>query len=308
MRIAIIGSGALGSVFGGNLSADGHDVVLYDVWDEHIRTINESGLSMTRPDGTDVILDLPATTDPADLGSVDVAFVFVKAIHTDDAMQDVTPHLVKDTEVVTLQNGLSNVDIIRRHVRDDHVYGGYAPVGATLNGPGDVTHTSTMDSGGKLGGPDDNVAELLAATLTQASVPMTAVADPTPHIWSKQLYSVAFKPMAALTGLCIGPLGECEPTMAAMEALVREAVAVADAEGIDIPVENPITELHGRVETIADAKSSMLQDVENERPTEIDHINGVIVSMGDEHGVVTPYNRFAMALVKGRERSYLESS
>lgn len=305
MRTVIIGAGGLGSVFGGYLHEAGNDVCLVDIWKEHVERIREDGLRLDRPNGEQLTLDVPATTAPENGSPVDVMFIFVKAMHTESAIRDAKTLVGDDTCVVTLQNGLTNMDILRDHLEHDQVYGGYALVGATLHGLGHVEHTSTGNEPGKIGGSDPDQSKKIATMLDDAGIPMAPTEDPIPHIWEKQMYSVAFKPMAALTGLRVGELGAHQDTMDLMEDIVREVAAVADAKGIDLPTDDPINKLHRRVEEVADAKSSMLQDVENQRKTEIDQINGAIIEYGEEVDVDTPVNRMLTALVRGKERSYL---
>ncbi|MFC7157503.1 ketopantoate reductase family protein [Halomarina halobia] len=302
MRVGILGAGALGGLFGGYLAADGADVTLVDVWEDHVAAINAEGLLIERPDRDDLRVTVPATTDPDSVGPVDVLFVFVKSHHTREALRDAATLHDEGTLVVTLQNGLTNMDTIREFVAEERLLGGATTMGSSTEGPGHLLHTGWGET--KLGGVDRSAAERIARMLNAADLRTTVVDDPEPHIWSKQFVSVGIKPVAALTGLLDGPLSELEEPAHVMETLVTEAAAVARAKGIEILLDDPVAETHRTCRINYDTTSSMLEDVTLGRRTEIDHINGAIVEYGEEVGVDTPYNRMATALVKGKEHSY----
>jgi 2-dehydropantoate 2-reductase len=302
MRIGIIGAGALGSVFGAYLHDSGEDVVLFDIDEDQVSAIDENGLFIERPDRDDLRVYPEVSTDPSTLGVVDVAFVFVKAFDTRQAMRDAEPLYDDETIVVTLQNGLKNMETIAEFVPDDNVVGGATTVGSATEGPGQILHTGWGKS--ILGGPDPERVEQVKELVEGASLETTVVDDPEPHIWRKQFVSVGIKPIAALTELVDGPLAEHDVTRSAMRKLIEEAVAVARAKDIEIFSEDPVEDAYHTCEINYETKSSMLEDVENARPTEIDHINGAIVEYGMEVGVETPHNQFVTELVKGKEHSY----
>ncbi|MFB6311469.1 MAG: ketopantoate reductase family protein [Salinirussus sp.] len=301
-RIGVIGAGAMGALFGGYLHKAGTDVVLIDTWTDHVEAINEHGLRIERTDADDFVVHPPAVTDPSDVESVDSLLVFVKAMDTRQAIEDAEPIVTDETTVITLQNGLTNYETLREYLTPEQVLGGTTTMGASMEGPGHVLHTGQGET--KVGGVDSAAAATFANTLEDAGVETIVVDDPVPHIWDKQFVSVGIKPTAALTELLDGPLGSHEETAWFMEQLVSEAVAVAEARGVDIISDDPIETVYEVCEVNAETMSSMLEDVLKERPTEIDHITGAIVRYGDDVGVDTPYNRAATALVKGKQRSY----
>lgn len=305
MRIGIIGAGALGGAVGGYLHADGADVHLYDVDEEIVSAVNDGGLRVERPDDDDLVVRPPATTDPAEIGPVDAAFVFTKAFHTDEAVRGARPMIDDDTRVVTVQNGVLNVDIIARQVPEERVLGGYTRAGANTMAPG---HVELMSAGPTvIGGPDRETADRLAETFSAAGLETTAVDDPLPYIWKKQLRNVARKPLAALTELRNGPQVEHEETRDVARRLIEEAMEVARAKDIEILADDPVGDfLQPAPPESYHKKSSILEDVENERRTEIEHINGAVVEYAEEEGIEVPYNRLVTALVKGKEYSYLD--
>lgn len=303
MRIGVVGAGAMGGTFGGLLAAAGGDVHLVDIREPHVQAIRERGLRIDRPDDAQLVVDVPATTDPAAVGPVDLAIVFVKTHQIEDALPMAAPMIDDETVVVTLQNGLDHVDRIAAFVPRDRILGGATTFGAEVIDPG---HVRLVGRGvNRLGGPDRSAAERVAETFDAAGLATEVVDDPKAHIWHKQFTSVGLKPVAALTGLLDGPIAEFEPTWSVVETLIAEAIDVARARDVAI-LGDPVAETRELcLEVVYDGRSSMLEDVLNERPTEIDAINGAVVAYGEEAGVETPVNRVATALVKGKEQSYL---
>lgn len=305
-RIGVVGAGALGGLFGGYLHRSGQDVSLVDKDSELVDRINEDGLTIEQPDGEKVTVYPTVTTTPEDVRPVDVLFVFVKAIHTEQAIQDAKPLLHEETVVVTVQNGLRNLSILRDAVPSERVVGGTTTEGSSLQERGHVLHTGRGKT--KIGGEDDKAAAHVADLLTAAGIETTVVDSPESHIWEKQLVSVAIKPVAALTGLLDGPLAEHEETRRVMAELVTEAVAVAQAMGVELLSDDPLQAVLDVCEVNYDTKSSMLEDVQKHRRTEIDHINGAIVDYAEQEGIDVPHNRMATALVKGKEYSYTDTT
>ncbi|TKR24425.1 ketopantoate reductase family protein [Natronomonas salsuginis] len=302
-QVAILGAGALGGVFGGYLSRGGVDVTLVDIWEEHVSQINEEGLLVERQDRDDVVIDVPATTDSGEIGVVDVLFVFVKSYHTRTALESSEELFDENTTVVTLQNGLLNMDYISQYVPKSNIVGGATTIGSSTEGPRHVLHTGWGDT--KIAGDDENRVTQVAQLLEKAGVEVHTADDPEAVIWAKQFVSVGIKPVAALTGLLDGPLSDHGESAAVMDRLVEEAMQVAKARGI--PIEgDPVAETHHNCQINYDTMSSMLEDVQNGRQTEIDQINGAIVKYATEEDIDVPYNRMATNLIKAKEHSYTE--
>jgi 2-dehydropantoate 2-reductase len=302
MTVGILGSGALGCVYGGALHEAGEDVHLIDTWAEHVDAISRDGLTITGEHDRVVWPD--ATTDPGTVGSVDVLFVLVKATQTRDALRDASGLVDGETTVVTVQNGLKNVAIIGEQVPTAQIVSGTTMVGATVTGPGTVRlhrRGKTVIGGDRL----DRVREV-TGLLEPTPLPVSTVADPREAVWSKQLVNVAVKPTAALTGLTNGGLVASEHVLEVMEQLLAETGRVAAAAGIALEEPEPLDRVVEVCERTSGKRSSMLVDIEQERETEIDHINGVVAEYGARHDVPTPYNDLVTALVHGREAAYLD--
>lgn len=139
MRVAVVGAGAMGCLYGGHLAEAGVDVTLVDIWREHVDAINAKGLHITGVSGNRAV-HVPATTDPETVGEVDLMLLFVKSYDTAQAVRDSSPLIGGDTCVLTLQNGLGNLEAITEAVGAGRVLGGTTSHGSTLVGPGEMRH------------------------------------------------------------------------------------------------------------------------------------------------------------------------
>jgi 2-dehydropantoate 2-reductase len=305
MHIGVIGAGSLGTLISGYLSDAGHEVHILEIRAEVVSHINEEGVTIERSDESPITAFPTATSNPEEVPELDIVFVFVKAHHTRQAIRDAAPMIREETTVVTVQNGLKNIEIINEEYPNNDVIGGVIYIGSQELAPGRVLQTKK--TGITIGGDNSASLDEVATALRDGNIPVTITEDPNQVIWEKQLATVGTKAVAALTGLNDGPIAECPETADLMELLIREATEVAEAIGITVTWD-PVEDAYEICETYYDTKPSMLQDVENERPTEIDHINGAIVEFGEEHDINTPYNKTITSLVKGKEYGYLHES
>ena len=170
MRIAVVGSGAMGCVFGGHLTEAGHEVTLIDVWAEHVKALNEQGLHLTGVSGERTI-KVHAVTAPAGLPVQDLVIVFVKSAYTENAVREADNLIGANTMVLTLQNGLGNAQKIGSIVGDNKVVAGVTSHGATMLGPGQVRHAGRGETViGPLSGTVTPQIKELTATFTQAGL------------------------------------------------------------------------------------------------------------------------------------------
>jgi len=306
MRIAVLGgAGAMGSVFGGYLARAGHDVVLIDVWEEAVQEITRSGLTLENPDGSRQHIRVKAASSPNGLEPADLILVLVKCYHTETAVRAAIPLLAASTIVLTLQNGWGNGETIAGLVGQERVLIGVTYHSATVLGPGHVRHTGRGAT--YLGGLDARVgdrAEQVAHALTEAGLLTTATAEVVREIWAKLALNACTLPTAALLGFRAGQLLRHEGTRRLMRALLEEVVLAARAAGIELDSQERWEAVCTLLSRAADAKPSMLQDVERRRRTEIEVINGAVVRLGEAHGIPTPCNRTMVWLVRALEETF----
>jgi 2-dehydropantoate 2-reductase len=305
MRIALVGAGAMGSVFGGLLVQAGEEVTLIDVWREAVDTINSQGLRVQEKSGETRTIRVRATTDPADVGPVDLVLVFVKCYHTEDAMRHAAPLLGPETAVLSLQNGWGNATRIAAIVGEERVLIGVTYHSATVLGPGYVQHAGRgMTFIGELNGTISDRLQRVAGAFNAAGIEVTPTPEVLRQIWSKLALNVCTLPTSALLRFYAGQLIQHAGTLNLMRSLLREVIAVAQAHEITLDFEERWEAITGLLERASGAKASMLQDVEKGRRTEIDVVNGAIVDAGRRLDIPTPYNDAMCWLVRSLEETF----
>jgi len=310
-EILIAGAGALGSVVGGLLAAAGWPVTLLGRR-AHMDAVSGGGLAVDGLFGTHRIRGLRCATDPAQAaGPYAAVFMTVKAYDTAAMAAAVAPCLARDGFLLSLQNGLGNVEAAERAVGAARVLGARVIFGAELVAPGQVRVTVYADPV-LIGSPDPTdrrrqaAAARWAAELSAAGIPAKLTGALVAELWAKVLYNAALNPLGALLGVPYGDLPADRDTRMIMDAVIEEAFAVARAEGVELAWPDAAAYrdvFYGRlVPSTAAHRPSMLQDIERGRPTEIDAINGQVAARGAAHGVPTPVNATLARLIRARTR------
>jgi 2-dehydropantoate 2-reductase len=304
VRVCIVGCGAVGSLFAANLAnLDDVEVWAYDLSREHVDAINAGGLRLSG--AGEVLGQVRATADAAELPACDYGIVATKAMHTEPAIA-ATAHAFAGGAVASVQNGIGNEETIAGHV-ERVIRGTTFPAGRILE-PGPVQWDVKGDTTfGPFEPSPAGMAEVeqLADACTRAGLPAAAVADARGPQWRKVIFNAATNPVGAVTGLTHGRVCEDRALRRLVSGLVDEGKAVAGAQGIELDADpEELIDHAARPDVAYDHKASMLQDVEARRATEIDYLNGGIARFGREHGVPTPLNEAILALVKGVEKSW----
>ncbi|MFQ5665308.1 MAG: ketopantoate reductase family protein [Candidatus Binatia bacterium] len=310
-RVLIAGAGALGSVFGGFLRLAEHRVTLLGRA-AHIEAIAGDGLWIEGLWGTRHATALELATEARQLrGPFDAVLVTVKSYDTRAIAPAVAPLLAADGVMISLQNGLGNADALAAAVGAGRVLAGRVIFGAETVAPGRVRVTVCADSvliGAWCAGGDarlDAQAREWAERFAAAGIPSVYCDDICAALWGKVLYNAALNPLGALLGVHYGALGENADTRAIMDAVIDEAFAVARGEGVTLPWDSAAgyrAVFYDRlVPSTFHHRSSMLQDIEHGRPTEIDAINGEVWKRGAARGIVTPVNELLTRLVRARQ-------
>lgn len=288
----------MGSLFGGLLAADGHEVTLLVRSADDAETVRRDGLLVEEPDGEDVRVSPAATADPAAVDAVDLLLVFVKSYDTATAMAGAEPLLAPEPTVLTLQNGLGNAEAIADHVPGERVLAGTTAQGAIYEGAGHVRHAGAGHTVlGRYFGPNDETVERVAAALTDAGVETEVVADVRDAVWEKLLVNVGINAATGLARVRNGLLAESEPGRRLLERAIGEAARVAEAEGRTLP-EDPVASAVEVATATTDNRSSMWQDLAASRRTEIGAINGAVVERAERHDIDVPVNRTLTDLVR----------
>ena len=305
MKIGIVGAGVLGSIFGSLFAQRGFRPSLIEVLEERVRLIERDGLWIRMPDGTRSHARLQITSDPSAVGACDVVMVCVKGYHTEPAVRGALPMVGRDTLVLSVQNGLGNLESIADIVGSERVIGGVTAHSGMAIGMNEVRYV------GGLGplltiGPFDGVRrdpfDKFVADLLAAGLDVQAVDNINPVIWKKLIANVSTNCVAAVTGLTGGQAVVHDPTVQLIRGLAVELAQVARAKGIDFPeLDDPTGFALKAFASTRDNKVSMLQDVEAGRPTEIGTLNEIIVREGKRLGLPTPCNETISWIVRGIE-------
>lgn len=306
MNIAILGAGAMGCLYGGFLAESGeNNVTLIDIWKDHIDVINKQGLTIDGPEGERVIKNLRGVYAASEIDSVDLLIVFVKATHTDVAIRQATNLVQPDTMVLTLQNGLGNVEKLCNVLSPKNVIGGVTSYGASIKGPGRIHQGGSGNTViGELDGSHSKRLESLKETFERANLFGVISNKVLSLIWTKLVANIGINAIAALTSLKNGQLLEHQETSDLLNAAVSEAAAVAKAKGIELETADPVE--HARAVALKTGANtcSMLQDIMAKRITEIEVINGAVAEYGKETGVPTPVNWVLTSLIKTIQKTY----
>jgi 2-dehydropantoate 2-reductase len=306
MKVAIIGAGAMGSLYGAMLSAaEGVDVRLIDIRREHVDAINKDGLIVEdAASGAETrYAGLSAATDARTVGEADLAVVFVKSMHTGAAIRENGAVFGAETTALTLQNGLGNIEEIAAVVGEERVLAGTTSFGATMLGPGRIRYAGKGKTViGALASASAERARRVTALFARAGMEAEISDDAVGLIWDKLLVNVGINALTAIARIENGRILECPELDDLLVAAVREAAATAAAKGVKLGFSDPAAHAREVCAATARNRSSMLQDVLCGRPTEIDRINGAIAKEAAALGLAAPVNETLTKLVKYFER------
>ncbi len=293
MRIAVIGPGAMGCMFSAYLSQGGLDVTLLDRDPERAREIASRGIAVEGVRGKHLV-EVKITTDAAALGPVDLVMVWVKAYQTEEAMRHHRALVGEETAVWSAQNGIGNTDALARVVPAERVLGGSTTMGANLLGVGRVHHAGQGETFiGELDGSESLRTERIAETLCGAGIEVKASREIRRLMWGKLMVNVGINALSAILRVRNGVLVEHAESRDLMRAAVDEALRAADGQGLEFDSGEIQTLVADVARRTADNRSSMYQDIQACKRTEIDFINGAIAGMGDY-----PVNATLTKLVK----------
>ena len=299
MKIAVVGAGAMGSLFGGRLSQSGHQVLLYDINREHVETIQTDGLVIEDlASGTQETCRPIATTQAEDLRVAEILIIFVKSAATEAVARQFSEITGVGTIAVTMQNGLGNEAILKKHFGEQRTAAGVTSQGATFIGPGRIRHAGRGPTHLCMSDRNNEKLEDFVDALNQAGLDTELEENIEDLIWSKLIINVGINAVTALTGLPNGRLLEFPDCKALMADLVAEAVAVAEKRGVHLTYPDPLEMVYTVAEKTGGNRSSMLQDFDRKRQSEINFINGAILREAEALGLEVPANRAVTRLVR----------
>jgi 2-dehydropantoate 2-reductase len=302
MRIVVLGTGALGCVFSARL-ADFAEIWMLGTWVEGLAAVRRDGVIVQDPNGRVRTAKMFASSNPGSVPPADIALVLVKSYQTERAASWAAQTLKASGLAVTLQNGLDNGTKIAAAVGPDRAALGVTYVGATLVGPGRVRLVANLPTYVEHRAPIAGHVTEFVALLREAGLEAHTAQDIQSRLWGKAIANAAINPLTALWRVPNGGVCRGEDRRRLMATLVEEAVKVALANGLELPFDDAFAYVEGVCHATAANRSSMLQDIERGRPTEIDSINGVIVAQGRRYGIPTPVTETVWLLVRGLHES-----
>lgn len=304
MKIVVVGPGALGCLIVGLLkSKTKEDIWLIDNSPERAKRIREDGLRIEGLSSVSTAVNVSA--DLKEVGIADLAVICVKSYSTEDACKDIKELVGDKTLVLTLQNGIGNVQVLNDYFGAERVIAGVTNHGATLMGIGHVRHAGkgeTIIGAAKVKAPGQ--IRTIANILSKAGFETKVVKDIDSVIWGKLVINVGINALTAITKLKNGMLIQHDGTREILRGAVQEAVRIVKRKRIKLAYDDPIQKVESVCKSTAANVSSMLQDVLNNKRTEIDYINGALARQGKALGIPTPVNEVLTNLVKTIEATY----
>lgn len=299
MKITVVGAGAMGSLFGGLLAEQGHEVTLVDVNVAHLQAIQSHGLRLHNDQADRRIHALRASPpDEAD-GVPDLVLLFTKTLHTASALSGVAHLIGPGTHVLSLQNGLGNVEAIAQHVPMDRILIGVTTWPADLVGPGHVhSHGQGVVRLMSADGREQPFVAAVARALDEAGLACTADAAVWTAIWEKVAFNAALNSICTATQCTVDQLGAIEDGQALAFAVVGEVLAVAQAQDIAVHADACKARVADAIARHVGHKPSMLQDVLAGRRTEIEAINGAVVAAAAARDIPVPCTRTLLQIVR----------
>jgi len=296
MKIMIMGSGGVGSYYGGLLAKQGNDVT-FIARGAHLQALRTSGLQVKSVHGDFAIIPAQATDSPAEVSAVDLILFCVKTYDTDDAAKAIQPAVSPQTAIISLQNGVDAVERIGKVVGVEHVLGGVTQISSAIEAPGVVRQVSQFRRIilGELDGSISARAQSIEKTLKETGVTVEITQNIFKALWAKLVFISAASGLGGLTRLPMGDYRSVPETRAMIVSLMKEVETVARAQGIALDADVVQKSLDFIDAAAPQIKASMQLDVEAGRQTELEAMIGVVGRKGREAGVPTPTADFIYA-------------
>ena len=305
MKIAIIGCGAMGSVYAALLADSGNDVWAIDTWEEHILAIKSNGLRVEGASGDRTVL-MNATTNARDAGECDLIIVATKASGVAAAAVAAKSIAGPNSIILTIQNGLGAAERIAESIDTNQVMiGVVGGFGASMKAPGHAHHNGMqlVRIGEMIGGVSDRL-EKVVSSWDKAGFTAKGYPDIHQMIWEKFICNVTYSGPCALMNATIGQVQANSDSWSVALSCAREADAVARAKKINLGFDDVESYVRDFGANMPEARPSMLLDHMAQRPSEIDGINGAVPVEAEKIGMKAPINALVSGLIRGREANF----
>jgi 2-dehydropantoate 2-reductase len=298
MKIGVMGTGGVGGYFGGYLARAGMDIHFL-ARGKHLQALQEDGLEIVT-NNENFRVRIHATSEPDDIGPVDLLLFCVKAHDTEQAARYVESMVEEDTVILTLQNGIDNVEKLAQYFGEEKILGGTAYIESTIASPGVIAHSGQPGRivFGELSGERTERAERVLDLFRKAGIQAEVSDNIQQVLWSKFLFICGVHGVSTLSRSSLGLVLACPETRELLAGVMREVEALARKRGVDLPAD-AVDQAMALAESYNKRfKPSMLRDLEWHRKTEIEALNGMVVRMARDLGVPTPYNEVIYAVMR----------
>jgi 2-dehydropantoate 2-reductase len=304
MNIVIIGAGAMGSRVGPALYKNDYHVQLIDDWEEHVEAIQQNGLMVINEKGKEQVY-IPAHLPKDCAEEVDLLIILTKSTKTESMMKSCLHLISERTQVLTLQNGLGNIEVLTKYVSKEQLFVGITTYSAKLSGPGMVEafgsgKTEIMDVTGQQKEEAERIIQIFNHSAIHAIISENVIKS----IWNKVAFNSVMNPLCTLTKSSAGVIGTYCHFYEIIDPILDEIIKVAEVEGIELNkkyiTETIIAALNPSMS--GSHLSSMYQDIQRGQPTEIEYLNGALLKKGELNQIPMPYNRLLYHLIKMLER------
>jgi 2-dehydropantoate 2-reductase len=303
MKIAVLGCGAMGSVYSGLFASAGHEVWAVDTWRDHVEAMRTKGLRVEGASG-DRTVKVNATLTASDAGVCDLVIISTKARDVEAAAKSAKPLIGPKTLVLSIQNGLGGPDVTAGVLGRERVaVGVVGGFGASMRGPGHAHHNGMeLVRLGEFSGPVTPRLDAVAEVWRSGGFKVKCFDDIDQLVWEKLICNACFSGTCAVTERTVGEVMEDADAFAVASGCAREADAVARKRGIRLGFDDVVKYVRDFGAKIPNSRPSMLQDVMAKRRSEVDAINGAIPPAAKAVGLTAPYNEVISSLVRAKER------
>lgn len=295
-KIVIVGPGAIGSLFAGFLTKSGFTVWLVDKDSNRVEKIKKNGIYI-KDFKQKFKIKINITTSVQEIKTCDLIIICVKSYDTESALEKIKTLIKDKTLILTLQNGIGNVEIIKKFVSDEKkIITGVTYESAICLGDGKINHTGSGET------IISKSQKEIISIFEKSGFKIKTSQNIDSIIWSKLIINAAINPLAAITKLHNGELLKYKETQNILEAVVMEAIKISANKKIKLLYENPIEKVKEVCKNTSSNICSMYQDILNKKRTEIDAINGIIIEEGKKIKIATPVNQVLFNLIKIMEQ------
>ena len=306
MKIAVIGAGAMGSIYASFLAKSNNDVLAIDLWEEHLNEIKKNGLRVSGFSGDNNVKNIKVSNNIEDAKEYDLYIIATKASGVGPVASKLSKIISKEAIILTIQNGLGAGERIASYMPTDNILLGVAQgFGASMKGPGHAHHNNmSMIRIGEMNGGISTRLNDLVKLWCDSGFNAKAFGDIEQLIWEKFICNVAYSGPCSIFKKKLGEVMDNEHMYNIAKGCALEAKKIGDLKKVNFTFDDTVNYITEFGKKLLDSKPSMLQDVEAKRLSEVDAINGMVVTLGKELGIETPFNTAVSSIIKAQEAEY----